>query len=252
MSAELCRLVLIGDINLFLTFIMKRSISEDFWDLIKELDNYFFDYYGVHLYNVTRAKNIIDNEYARKRKHNTEELDENGKLPTISERTLRYYWKEEGITNKEIKGNPPNESTLDIICIALGYECWSDFCRILKREVITEDTLFNPKDFVVEKMKKGETYRIGWFPRYFIDLKYLGDYKFKVISHSYNLRKRHRKGNILTIYGCGIRYTLTFDKVTDSKDTHVEGYPLYPTIFIKTQPEQFSDIEDSVSFWTCS
>jgi len=99
-SAELCRLVLIGDINLFLTFIMKRSISEDFWDLIKELDNYFFDNFGVHLYNVTRAKNIIDNEYARKRKHNTEELDDNGKLPTISERTLRYYWKEEGITNK--------------------------------------------------------------------------------------------------------------------------------------------------------
>lgn len=252
MSAELCRLVLIGDINLFLTFIMKRSISEDFWDLIKELDNYFFDNFGVHLYNVTRAKNIIDNEYARKRKHNTEELDENGKLPTISERTLRYCWKEEGITNKEIKGNPPNESTLDIICIALGYECWSDFCRILKREVITEDTLFNPKDFVVERMKKGETYRIGWFPRYFIDLKYLGDYKFKVISHSYNLRKRHRKGNILTIYDCGISYTPHIDELKNSKDTYVEGYPLYPAIFIKTKPEQNSDMEDSISFLTYS
>lgn len=134
----------------------------------------------------------------------------------------------------------------------MGYECWSDFCRILRREVITEDTLFNPKDFVVERMKKGETYRIGWFPRYFIDLKYLGDYKFKVISHSYNLRKRHRKGNILTIYGCGISYTPHIDELKNSKDTYVEGYPLYPTIFIKTKPEQNSDMEDSISFLTYS
>lgn len=231
----------------------KKEIEAGFWDALNELNRHFFNRFGCELSNVKEAKKIIDDEYARKKGKNLSELNGDGELPSVSTRTLRYYWRKDGeMTQKEKEGKSPNISTLDIICICVGYATWDDFCLIMRRNKITEDSLFNPEDYIVEKMEKGKTYIIGWFPCYFIELEYLGNYEFKVKSHSYNLRKRYDRHDKLTIYGFGLHYLPHIDEVSDSENKVIDGYPLYPTIFIRKTQQKIENIEYSYDVYVCS
>lgn len=127
----------------------------------------------------------------------------------------------------------------------MGYASWYDYCNIQRRSTITEHTYFNPLDYKVDEMKKNYKFYVGWFPAYYVEFEYLGKYQFKILSHSYNIRKKYRKGDIVTAYGFGIHYLYNINDTTTESKT-VDGYPLFPTIIIKSADKEHTNNDTGI------
>ena len=185
------------------------------------------------------------------------QLNDEGKTEEVSPRTLRYYWSrdKDKKTDKENNDERPNPRKLDIICVSMGYDNWNCFKEITRR-AIKIDSYFDPKDFKVENMAEGYTFRFGWFPQYFVELKYLGNYIFEITSRSYNLRQRFQLGQKITAYGFGLIYAYEvcrykeempngeketcINKETENKIS-ASGCSLYPGIFFKPKDYKIED-----------
>lgn len=228
----------------------QRIVEDDFWDLINQLEIDFYVNCGINLKNYKEAVDFIDETYRTKKKSDWNALNrkperKNSSGNFISPRTLSEYWPinkqeepkapedSEKKQEDEKKGHIPSERVLDIICVCIGYKNWTDYCRIKRKQVIDENTFFNPLDYNVDKMTKDDPpFRVGWYPTYFVEFKCIGKYQFEVVSHSYNITKKYRIGKKVTAYGFGIHYL--YNMSNTSKDSKaVDGYPLFPTIFIK-------------------
>lgn len=234
-----------------------RDTDDDFWDLMKELDFKFEEKFKVSLSDYDKAAQYINDEYFKKRSSNNAELNDEGKTEEVSPRTLRYYWSrdKDKKTDKENNDERPNPRKLDIICVSMGYDNWNCFKEITRR-AIKIDSYFDPKDFKVENMAEGYTFRFGWFPQYFVELKYLGNYIFEITSRSYNLRQRFQLGQKITAYGFGLIYAYEvcrykeempngeketcINKETENK-IFASGCSLYPGIFFKPKDYKIED-----------
>jgi hypothetical protein len=155
----------------------------------------------------------------------------------VNEKTLRNWWQ--GKVPKTI----PTKSRLTLIAKCLGYKSWDSFCEIKSRHT-TLYSFFDPLELKVENMQVGKPYMVGWFPQHYVELEYLGKYKFRIMdcSSSYNFKI----GDEREIYGFGIIYTKHMNTVYDDsgKKFEVEGYPLHPTITIRTNKTESNNIDN--------
>lgn len=212
----------------------KKIVDEDFWELIDSLSADFHNIVGFHITSYSEAERFITKTYYDKHKPDLNALrqESNSKI-YVSERTLREYWP---IDKTKQLNHIPSNRVLDIISECLGYASWSDYCNIQRRNTINEYSFFNPSDYKVDEMKENYRFYVGWFPIYYVEFEYLGKYQFKIISHSYNIRKKYRKGEIVTAYGFGLHYLYNMDNTTQNSKA-VEGYPLFPTIMMRQSPD---------------
>ena len=196
----------------------------------------------------------------------------NDSLGKISSRFLRDHWpngakgnKKEGSEPVERKDKKLSEfkssktiNKLDLIADCAGYSSWEAFVNITKRKIVTENTFYDPKNFNVKKMSPGDVVTIGWYPQYYIKLKYVGNYKFEVLSQSYNLRHEYNVGDELEIHGVTVRYAYEVcadvdvrqkgkDEEKTSPNQVVSGCPLYPELRIIKREYSESEVEDNIS-----
>jgi len=229
--------------------------------LLQELDEAFKIMTGYSLTESEKSAELI-------RKKHRYNHDSNSDEDYPSARFLRDYWpslvkskKKEDYNEK--KGKPrvdttPRTKKLNLIAKCAGYFSWEAFCNITRRRIITENTYFDPKDFKIEKMTKNDPpIIIGWYPQYFMKLQYLGNYDFKVLSYSHNLRCKYKKDEVVKIYGFEVRYVYEvarsvglIDENTDrenenSKKDLVGGCPLRPELVL--MKEKGSSIEENTS-----
>ncbi|WP_018665774.1 hypothetical protein [Bacteroides gallinarum] len=100
---------------------------------------------------------------------------------TISVDTLRRYW---GDKDSE-KRMTPDIGKLSFMARALGYKDWETFCHGYKQTNTDFDVEkgFSGMDyFKFSSLYKGEIVCIGWYPRKYCRLKFLGEYSFEVIE----------------------------------------------------------------------
>ena len=220
----------------------KKEIEPDFWDLIDELENAFLSRFGISINaDFNEVINIIDKEYSKANKGDTEKLSRTKKNKHYLEHSfIKEYWPASGKRNTE---HIPNKRYLSIIAESIGYRSFDHFCEIKRQENILESHYYNPLDYVVERMEKKE-YTIGWYPENYVKLEYLGEYKFKIIEHSYNLRNlfKRDKTKPITIYGFGLRYTLDLIPIPNTKEGEkekfVEGYLSHPKLFFREENDK--------------
>ena len=166
------------------------------------------------------------------------------KKDEVKEDTLRNWWYKEEPKHK------PYKSKLSLVAQRLGYRNWDSFCDIKSRQT-TLNSFFDPLEFKVEKMTLGESYIIGWFPQHYVELNYLGNYKFKIVDCSSDINLKI--GDDMEIYGFGIVYLKHMDSVYDNsgKKFEVEGYPLHPSIVIRTDKSVNESIDNNENTSVC-
>lgn len=219
-----------------------------------------------------KAARIILKEYRKAIGKGTEDQDSEAKSLKISPRFLRDYWpsrvkskkeKESEVqnegsieTNQESKKKTgrkiPSTTKLNMIAIAIGYIGWKEYCAVKRGKIITKNTFFDPRNIKVEELKEeGTPIIIGWYPQYFIKLEYLGNYLFKVLSYSYNLKGKYNQGEEKTIYGFGLIYASEVCGKIYNVNEGVSGFPLYPQIFLKPSKD-FKIEEEKEAIFICS
>lgn len=155
----------------------------------------------------------------------------------IEESTLRNWWQ------NDLPKHIPFKSKLSSVVECLGYKNWDSFCDIKSRHT-TLHSFFDPLELKVESMEVGKSYIVGWFPQYYILVEYIGKYKFRIIDCSSN--SKLQVGDEKEIYGFGIVYTTHMDTVYDDlgREYEAEGYPLHPTITIRTSKTKSEQINN--------
>lgn len=99
----------------------------------------------------------------------------------ISVDTLRRYWGEKDAE----KGIKPDAGKLSLMARALGYKDWGTFCIEHGQSNTDFDAEkgFNGMDyFKFSSLCEGEIVCIGWYPRKYCRLKFLGGYSFEVVE----------------------------------------------------------------------
>lgn len=216
---------------------VKKELEPDYWDLVDELKNAFLSRFGISINeDFNEVINIIDKEYIKANKGNTEKLSRSKKNKHYLEHSfIKEYWPAKGKRNTK---HTPNKRYLSVIAESIGYKSFDHFCVIKRQEQIVESHFYNPLDYVVERMKKKE-YTIGWYPEYYAKLEYLGEYQFKILECSYNLRNLFKKDKTepITIYGFGLCYTLDLTKAPMQQEKEegksFEGYLIRPRLFFR-------------------
>lgn len=255
---------------------MAKKLDADFWDLIQSLNTDFETRWDCPLTNSEKAARIILTQYKKAIEKSVKDLNDERKVLNISSRFLRDYWPsgvksneekekeseeqdkelietdEEGKNNNKKKVKKiPSTTKLNMITIAIGYTGWKEYCAIKRGEIITKNTFFDPRNIKIEELKIGAPpITIGWFPQYFIKLEYLGDYLFKIVSYSYNLIGKYKQGDKKIIYGFGLIYASETCGKTHNTNEGVNGFPLYPQIFLKPSKD-FKIEEEKTSIYIC-
>lgn len=155
------------------------------------------------------------------------------KIGSLDESTLRKIWESDvpkNYTSKKIKS---------ILSQFKGYDDWDHYVSCFKA-IKQENGLFHPESFKfeVEDMIVDQEYTIGWYPQNFIKLKYLGKAEFEILDFSSN--QVLSKGEIREIHGFGLELKpipIDIDDYLDKGEDAPCGYPLYPTIKLKTFDE---------------
>ncbi|MTK53877.1 hypothetical protein [Paludibacter sp.] len=76
---------------------------------------------------------------------------------------------------------PPNATTRSVIARAIGYKGWDDFC---KKALENYEAGFQTIDsHFFSSLITEQLITIGWYPRKYCILKYLGEYEFEVIEN---------------------------------------------------------------------
>lgn len=94
----------------------------------------------------------------------------------ISVSTLKRIWG--NVTLKPV----PRISTLDILALYLGFDCYRMFCDDLVKRDLIESGFFETKCLSVSDLKPGDTVQMTWAPNRLVTIRYLGDFCFEVIQ----------------------------------------------------------------------
>ena len=94
----------------------------------------------------------------------------------VSSSTLKRLW---GYVEY---ASMPRIATLDSLSRYVGFPNFKTFCEHLKASGATVSSFFTTSVLLSSSLKKGESVRIGWAPNRIVNLKYLGDSLFEVIS----------------------------------------------------------------------
>ena len=94
----------------------------------------------------------------------------------VSSSTLKRLW---GYVNYS---SVPRITTLDTMSRYIGYPGFKAFCEQLKASGATVSSFFTTNVLLSSSLKKGTAVRIGWAPNRIVNLKYLGDNRYEVIS----------------------------------------------------------------------
>lgn len=192
---------------------LEADINVDLSNSLKMVEYVKTNYKINHreLYGEERSKEIIDM---------TVKSGEDTLL--LSDVFFRRYWP----VNGEYKGeNIPNEKSLDILAVLLGYKTFRDFYKEVRRGKKDDNSFFDPESIVVRNLKVGEKITVGWFPIHYAQYEYLGKYKFKLLDISETFQHDHTIGEVKTIYGFGILIAPSL----------LEGYSLYPRIIYRSK-----------------
>lgn len=95
----------------------------------------------------------------------------------VSESTLERLW---GYSTRMVSS--VSKHTLDVVSKYVGAADWPDFCRVLKEESAEESEEILSDTLSVNLLSKGDIYRLGWQPDRLVLVKYLGNFRFEVIS----------------------------------------------------------------------
>lgn len=137
----------------------------------------------------------------------------------ISDRSLRIWWEDEN------KLYTPFISSLSAVTQYVKDVDWDTYYEKEKKRI----NLFFLSEYNVDDMESGKEYDIGWYPQYFVRLKYLGNSRFTVIEKSKNIKLEI--GEEKEIYGFGIQYPEIFAEILYEKKV-MSGFPLYPDLTI--------------------
>lgn len=94
----------------------------------------------------------------------------------LSSSTLKRLWG-------YVSLNPtPRIATLDILSRYVGYKNFKAFCESLKESKAFVSTFFTSKYQTVSELTPGVMVTIGWAPNRVVNLNYLGEFQFEVLS----------------------------------------------------------------------
>ena len=94
----------------------------------------------------------------------------------LSSSTLKRLWG-------YVSLNPtPRIATLDILARYVGHKNFKAFCESLKESKAFVSTFFTSKYQTVSELTPGVIVTIGWAPNRVVNLNYLGEFQFEVIS----------------------------------------------------------------------
>ena len=94
----------------------------------------------------------------------------------LSSSTLKRLWG-------YVSLNPtPRIATLDILSRYIGHKNFKAFCESLKESKAFVSTFFTSKYQTVSELTPGVIVTIGWAPNRVVNLNYLGEFQFEVIS----------------------------------------------------------------------
>lgn len=108
------------------------------------------------------------------------------KIPTISDEALRDW--SVVLKNKKPK-NKPNDSKLSIVAYFLGYTDWETFCNQVDARLEHNGQLFDVDEVNPKKLHVGQEVIIGWYPDYYVRVRYEGDYQFRILNTSRNIKR---------------------------------------------------------------
>lgn len=94
----------------------------------------------------------------------------------LSSSTLKRLWG-------YVSLNPtPRIATLDILSRYIGHKNFKAFCESLKESKAFVSTFFTSKYQTVSELTPGVMVTIGWAPNRVVNLNYLGEFQFEVLS----------------------------------------------------------------------
>lgn len=94
----------------------------------------------------------------------------------LSSSTLKRLWG-------YVSLNPtPRIATLDILSRYIGHKNFKAFCESLKESKAFVSTFFTSKYQTVSELTPGVRVTIGWAPNRVVNLNYLGEFQFEVLS----------------------------------------------------------------------
>lgn len=128
--------------------------------------------------------------------HDTSEL--------LSASTLKRLWG-------YVSLNPaPRVSTLDILSRYLGWKNFEEFRTWLKTTPDFESAFFTTQIINVSDLEQGSRIMIGWNPNRLVELEYLGEHRFTVIS---NENSQLLKGDEFELTSLMLGYPLYISRI---------------------------------------
>ena len=94
----------------------------------------------------------------------------------VSSSTLKRLWGYVSYTSV------PRIATLDTLSRYAGYPDFKSFCEQLKASGATVSAFFTTSVLLASSLSEGAAVRIGWAPNRVVDLKFLGENQFEVVS----------------------------------------------------------------------
>ena len=75
----------------------------------------------------------------------------------------------------------PSFSNLSRIARSIKYDDWDHYCAYVT-DTIPKQMALDPDDILVEGMRTGYKFILGWYPLKYAKLKYLGNLEFEIIE----------------------------------------------------------------------
>ena len=97
---------------------------------------------------------------------------------TISNSTLKRLYGYDDYSST------PSPVTLDILSRYAGYAGFRDFCDAMRKDPAFVSGFISSEAVEVSALQAGDRVEIGWNPNRLVELKYLGDNRFRVVSSS--------------------------------------------------------------------
>lgn len=165
---------------------------------------------------------------------------------TISGRTLRQWWQN-NIENNEEEAPTPFHGTLTLVTQYVNGKNWDSYYESELKRI----RLFDLSKCVVKDLNEDDERDIGWYPFYYVRLKYLGNSRFVVLEKSNNIDLKI--GEEKEIYGFGVRYPISLSTTLQmNQNRKIEtvdvngGLPLFPEIVLCPKPNEETTEEESV------
>lgn len=166
--------------------------------------------------------------------HNRDNRTRGNTKNTISRRHLTRILKD--YLEKKVCIPKIEVGTLDLLVTILGYNSFKEYKEEHLLKAISQDSLFDPTDIIVSNLVVGSIHTLGWIPNYYMDVVYLGDSKFRVISVCGDFKKE--VGDEFEAKSFCLEYLYSLSEKN-------MGYPLHPTIMISKEENaknQFSNL----------